>query len=147
MDFTIYALKGSSEWFDILPSLQSGEGRFGWSYIESADLRELKKRVDEKGWDSLTEEEKDCLNIVKGTLTAQELEVMHSHVEITEKILSKVHFNRYFANSPVYAVQHHERLDGKGYPKGLKAEDLSVESRIIAVADICDALLELSHLC
>ena len=88
-----------------------------------------------------TEEEKECLNIAKGTLTAQELEVMHSHVEITEKILSKVHFNRYFANSPIYAVQHHERLDGKGYPKGLKAEDLSTESRIIAVADICDALL------
>lgn len=63
MDFTIYALKGSSEWFDILPSLQSGEGRFGWSYIESADLRELKKRVDEKGWDSLTEEEKDCYQV------------------------------------------------------------------------------------
>ena len=63
MDFTIYALKGSSEWFDILASLKRGEGRFGWSYIESADLRELKKRVDQKGWDSLTEEEKDCYQV------------------------------------------------------------------------------------
>lgn len=60
MDFTIYALKGSEEWFDILTSLRNGEGRFGWSYIKSADLRELKKRVDENGWDSLTDEEKDC---------------------------------------------------------------------------------------
>ncbi len=63
MDFTIYALKGSSEWFDTLPSLQKGEGRFGWSYVETADLRELKKRVDEKGWDSLTDEEKDCYQV------------------------------------------------------------------------------------
>jgi len=60
MDITIYALKGSAEWCDILPSLQKGDGRFGWSYIETADLRELKGRVDEKGWDSITEEEKDC---------------------------------------------------------------------------------------
>lgn len=60
MDFTIYALKGSSEWFDILPSLKNGEGRFGWSYIESADLRKLKQRVDTDGWNSLSDEEKDC---------------------------------------------------------------------------------------
>jgi HD-GYP domain-containing protein (c-di-GMP phosphodiesterase class II) len=60
---------------------------------------------------------------------------------ITERILSKVHFNKYFANSPKIAVKHHECLNGKGYPKGLTAEDLSLDDRIIAVADICDALL------
>lgn len=60
MDFTIYALKGSGEWFDILPSLKTGVGRFGWSYIESADLRKLKQRIDDNGWDSLSDEEKDC---------------------------------------------------------------------------------------
>ena len=63
MDFTIYALKGSSEWFDILPSLKNGEGRFGWSYLDSADLRKLKQRVDENGWESLSDEEKDCYQI------------------------------------------------------------------------------------
>ena len=88
-----------------------------------------------------TEEEKDCLRIERGTLTDKEREIMHSHVEITERILNKVHFNKYFENSPVYAVQHHECLNGKGYPKGLKADELSTDARIIAVADICDALL------
>ncbi|MBR6044326.1 MAG: CHASE2 domain-containing protein [Ruminococcus sp.] len=88
-----------------------------------------------------TEEEKACLRIVKGTLTDEERRIMQSHVEITERILKKVHFNKYFANSPVYAVQHHECLNGKGYPRGLTAEELCTESRIIAVADICDALL------
>ena len=63
MDYTIYALKGSSEWFDILPSLRNGEGRFGWSYIASADLRKLKQRVDQNGWDTLTDEEKDCYQV------------------------------------------------------------------------------------
>ena len=88
-----------------------------------------------------TEEEKECLSVVRGTLTEEELKVMRGHVEITERILKKVHFNKYFANSPIFAVQHHECLNGKGYPKGLTAEELSMESRIIAVADVCDALL------
>lgn len=60
MDYTIYALKGSKEWFDILPSLKQGEGRFGWSYVETADLRQLKARIDASGWNSLSDEEKDC---------------------------------------------------------------------------------------
>lgn len=60
MEMTIYALKGSSEWFDILSSLQHGEGRFGWSYVETADLRVLERRVGAKGWDDLSDDEKDC---------------------------------------------------------------------------------------
>ena len=81
-------------------------------------------------------------NSVESLGTAEwERRIMQSHVEITERTLKKVHFNKYFANSPVYAVQHHECLNGKGYPRGLTAEELCTESRIIAVADICDALL------
>lgn len=60
MDYTIYALKGSSEWCDILGSLKGGEGRFGWSYNENADLRKLAQRIQTDGWDSLSDEEKDC---------------------------------------------------------------------------------------
>ena len=62
-DYTIYALKGCSEWFDILSSLKNGEGRFGWSYIQSANLRDLKRRVDEAGWDNLTDDEKNCYQV------------------------------------------------------------------------------------
>lgn len=60
MEGTIYALKGSSEWCDIHASLIKGEGRFGWSYIDTADLRQLKERIEKNGWDSLSDEEKDC---------------------------------------------------------------------------------------
>ena len=88
-----------------------------------------------------TEEEKECLRIVKGTLTEKERKVMESHVEITDRILSKVHFNSYFLDSPKWAAEHHECLNGRGYPNHMTADELATDARIIAVADICDALL------
>ncbi len=87
------------------------------------------------------DEEKKCLRIKKGTLTDEERKVMEGHVEITAKILSKVHFNSYFTDSPIWAAEHHECLNGKGYPNHLTEESLPLDARIIAVADICDALL------
>ncbi|ACB84377.1 hypothetical protein [Natranaerobius thermophilus] len=60
MSYKVYAIKGNSEWCDVYLSLKKGEGRFGWSYIESADLRKLDKRINEEGWGSLTYEEKKC---------------------------------------------------------------------------------------
>lgn len=58
-DFTIYAMRVSDD-FDIVGSLRRGEGRFGWSYVETGDLRKLKSRIDENGWKSLTEDEGKC---------------------------------------------------------------------------------------
>lgn len=88
-----------------------------------------------------TEEEKEALLIKKGTLTEKERAVMESHVEMTDRILKKVHFNSGYKDAAKWAVQHHECLNGKGYPKHLTASQLSLEARILAVADICDALL------
>ena len=108
------------------------------------DLREEMEKVfsyELLGEPFFTEDEKHCLSIVKGTLTEEERKIMESHVVITDHILSKVHFNKSFKNAPVFAAQHHECLNGKGYPKGLKADEIPTESRIMAVADICDALL------
>ncbi len=88
-----------------------------------------------------TDEEKVCLSVRKGTLTADERKIMEDHVVVTSKILDKVHFGKYFANTPKLAGQHHECLNGKGYPNHISAEELSTDARILAVADICDALL------
>ena len=88
----------------------------------------------------LTEEETECLKIRKGTLTDKERAVMENHVVMTRKILEKVHFNQYFKDCPVWAAQHHETLNGTGYPDHLTADQLAAESRILAVADIYDAL-------
>ena len=112
-------------------------------FVDQETGEELKKVLDYsfEGDPFFTDEEKECLSIVRGTLTAEERKIMESHVSITKRILSKVYFNRYFKNSPVYAGQHHECLNGSGYPDGLTADELSADSRIMAVCDICDALL------
>lgn len=89
----------------------------------------------------LTPQQVEKLCITKGTLTPQERTVMEGHVEMTRRILAEVHFNEDFAQAPVFATQHHEFLDGSGYPLGLRAEQLPLESRILAVADIADALM------
>lgn len=88
-----------------------------------------------------TPEEKTSLAVQKGTLTSEERGQMEAHVTYTRDILSKVHFNSDYAMAPVYAAQHHEFLNGKGYPNHLKGDEIPLESRILAVADICDALL------
>lgn len=88
-----------------------------------------------------TEEELELLKIKRGTLSESERKIMESHALMTEEILKKVHFNSSFKNAGKWAAQHHECLNGKGYPYGLCADDLCLEVRILAVADICDALL------
>lgn len=107
--------------------------------LEKAFL--LSYEVGEERIPYFTEEEKTCLRVVRGTLTKEERDIMETHVEMTERILKKVHFNQYFKNSPRWAVTHHELLDGSGYPRHLTGEQLEPESRILTVADICDALL------
>jgi len=88
----------------------------------------------------LTEWEREHLSIRKGTLTGQERKEMESHVEMTFRILSKVHFNKYYKDVPLWASEHHEYLDGSGYPNHLTGDDLALEARILAIVDIYDAL-------
>lgn len=88
----------------------------------------------------LTNDEIECLSIRKGTLTEKERTLMESHVKMTERILDKVYFNSQYANVKKIASAHHEYLDGSGYPHKLKAKDLGLEERILAVVDIYDAL-------
>lgn len=88
----------------------------------------------------LTEEEKECLSIRKGTLTQDERSIMESHVVMTRKILDKVHFSKNYSKVNLFASSHHECLNGTGYPDHLTAKDLEMEARILAVVDIFDAL-------
>lgn len=88
----------------------------------------------------LTEEEKMCMSIRKGTLTNAERAKMEEHVVMTAKILDKVYFNSHYKNVKKYAASHHELLDGSGYPHHSKGDELALESRILAVVDVFDAL-------
>lgn len=88
----------------------------------------------------LTAFEYEHLSVVKGNLTAMEYKEMQSHVEQTISILNKIPFTKDLANVPKYAAAHHEYLDGSGYPRGLKGGEIPLQSRIICVADIFDAI-------
>jgi len=82
-----------------------------------------------------------------GGLTPEEFSLMKSHAAKTELVLNAVRhlFPRRMRRIPEIASQHHERLDGSGYPKGLKGEQIPLLARIIAVADVFDALTSKRH--
>lgn len=88
----------------------------------------------------LTEHELDNLSIRRGTLLPEELEVIRSHAAVSYRILRRIPFPRRLRDVPVIAADHHEALDGSGYPNGKTADQLPLQSRILAVADIFDAL-------
>lgn len=98
--------------------------------------------VDEEGnrLAYLTKIEKECLSIPRGTLTPAEREIMESHVIMTHKILNKVHFSKNYSKVNLFASTHHEAMNGSGYPNHLTEEELEMESRILAVVDVFDAL-------
>ncbi len=88
----------------------------------------------------LTEEEKKYLHIRAGTLTDEERDLVHEHVVYTDKILADINFTEKYDKVRRIAANHHEYLDGSGYPAGLKGEQLDLLTRIITVCDIFDSL-------
>lgn len=88
----------------------------------------------------LTEEERVCLTVRKGTLTARERGIMESHVTATARILEQVAFPRQYAQVPAWAAAHHELLNGSGYPDGRTADSLPPEVRLLTILDVFDAL-------
>ncbi len=75
-----------------------------------------------------------------GKLTDDEYEQIKRHALMTYRILSRIHFARYLRDIPLIASEHHERWDGKGYPFGKKDEQIPLGARVIALADVFDAL-------
>jgi len=88
----------------------------------------------------LTADERDNLNIPYGTLNPKEREIINHHIEATIKMLEALPWPRHLSNVPEYAGGHHERMDGKGYPRGLTREQMSIQARIMGIADIFEAL-------
>jgi len=88
----------------------------------------------------LTEDEVENLSISRGTLTAKERETINYHIKATINMLEALPWPKHLANVPEYAGGHHERMDGKGYPNGLTREQMSVQARVMGIADIFEAL-------
>ena len=93
--------------------------------------------IDAKFFD---DNEIENLTIAKGTLTNDEREVIQNHMAVTIKMLAQLPFPKHLVNVPEYAGGHHERMDGKGYPNGLTRDEMSVQARMMGIADIFEAL-------
>jgi HD-GYP domain-containing protein (c-di-GMP phosphodiesterase class II) len=90
--------------------------------------------------DFLSGDEVENLTVRAGTLTAAERTVINHHIDVTIKMLEALPWPRHLRNVAEYAGGHHERMDGKGYPRGLTREQMSVQARVMGIADIFEAL-------
>ena len=88
----------------------------------------------------LSEDEIKNLAIARGTLTPEERETINHHIVATIKMLEALPWPKHLTRVPEYAGGHHERMDGKGYPRGLVREQMSVQARVMGIADIFEAL-------
>jgi len=112
------------------------------SDIERVKAIGARRWVDVSGHEAsfLSEEELKNLTIRAGTLNQDERQVINHHIVATIKMLEALPWPKHLRNVPEYAGGHHERMDGKGYPKGLTREQMSVQARVMGIADIFEAL-------
>jgi HD-GYP domain-containing protein (c-di-GMP phosphodiesterase class II) len=88
----------------------------------------------------LSENEVYNLTIARGTLTPEERTIINNHIVVTVNMLEALPYPKDLRRVPEYAGGHHERMDGKGYPKGLTREQMSIPARMMGIADIFEAL-------
>ncbi len=98
------------------------------------------RNVDGVETEFLTTNEVENLTIRAGTLTLAERDTINHHIVATIKMLEQLPWPKHLRNVPEYAGGHHERMDGKGYPKGLTRDQMSVQARSMGIADIFEAL-------
>jgi HD-GYP domain-containing protein (c-di-GMP phosphodiesterase class II) len=119
----------------------------GGEFMKEEDIQHVKQIARREYLDSdnkphplLTEEEVYNLTISKGTLTNEERKIINHHIVSTINMLEKLPFPKHLQNVPEIAGGHHETMDGRGYPRGLRRDDMSVQARIMGIADIFEAL-------
>lgn len=120
----------------------------GGEFMPEADcrrVRELAQRYRWRGPDGaevplLSDDEVDNLTIQRGTLNERERAVINNHITATIRMLESLPFPKHLRQVPEFAGGHHERMDGRGYPRGLRGEQMSVQARIMAIADVFEAL-------
>jgi HD-GYP domain-containing protein (c-di-GMP phosphodiesterase class II) len=123
------------------------EANIGGEYLDPAKVDRI-ARIARRRWrgpdgverDLLSEEEVYNLSISRGTLTAEERQVMNEHMSVTIQMLAQLPFPKGLRRVPEYAGGHHEKMDGTGFPRGLRREQMSIPARMMAIADIFEAL-------
>lgn len=115
------------------------------SDVDIARVGEIAQKYQWHGTDGtvqplLSEDEAKNLSIRAGTLTNEERDIINYHIVATIHMLETLPWPKHLKKVPEFAGGHHERMDGKGYPKGLRGDQMSVQARIMAIADIFEAL-------
>jgi HD-GYP domain-containing protein (c-di-GMP phosphodiesterase class II) len=108
-----------------------------------ARIKEIAQRewcIDGETRPLLSEEEVYNLCVRRGTLNEEERNLINNHALVTHKILAGLPFPKKLRHVADYAAAHHENIDGSGYPFGLKGDEIPLQSRIIAIADVFEAL-------
>jgi len=130
-----------SEWLAFLKTANRGDE------FMAPELQQKVKDIAGNHWHSwlgdaplLSEDEVGLLNISKGTLSEQERKIINDHIVVTIDMLNTLPYPKKLANVVEIAGGHHERIDGKGYPYGLTGQQLSLRARILAIADVFEAL-------
>ncbi|MCH8157816.1 MAG: GAF domain-containing protein [Nitrospinae bacterium] len=116
-------------------------------FLEDDKLERLKE-ISKLSWidfsgetqNFLTEDELTNLSIRRGSITEKERKKMQDHAAVTLKMLQQIPFTKKLKNIPLYAGAHHEFINGKGYPLGLKGDEIPFEGKIMCVTDIAEAL-------
>ncbi|MFC4160919.1 GAF and HD-GYP domain-containing protein [Chitinimonas lacunae] len=114
----------------------------------TAEAQERVRRIAGYPWSDencqtvpfLSTDEVENLTIVRGTLNTRERGIINHHIEVTIQMLEALPWPRHLKQVPEFAGGHHERMDGRGYPRGLTREQMSIQARIMGIADIFEAL-------
>ncbi len=139
-DIDRYQLQKLPQWLEQIHDINTS----GFLTEErKANLQEFcsqKVEIDGQQYDVISEEEKYCLLIQKGNLTQEERMMIESHASHSFEILSGIEWTRDLEDVPEIAGAHHEFLNGEGYPHGILSDEIMLQSKILTVADIFDAL-------
>lgn len=119
----------------------------GGEFMEDEDIERL-DAIGKKRWNMtsgeplplLTDDEIYNLSTRRGTITPEERQIMNDHMVHTVNMLESMPWPKHLRRVPEYACGHHEKMDGTGYPKGLLASTMSIPARMMAVADVFEAL-------
>lgn len=119
----------------------------GGEFLDNEDIEcieEIAKRTYENPENEtvnlLSDIEIENLQIRRGTLSIREREIINNHVTVTIKMLESLPYPKHLTRVPEFAGGHHEKMDGTGYPNKLTKQQMSIQARMIAIADVFEAL-------
>ena len=139
------------EYLDLMKNINSDmefleQCNIGGEFMKPDDQERVKdigsRKIEFNGskQNFLSANEIQNLNIPKGTLLPEEREIINDHIVITIEMLEQLPYPKNLKNIPEFAGGHHEKMDGTGYPKGLSEHQMSTQAKIMAIADIYEAL-------